>query len=223
MKTLAEFVKNYRKENKVTQQELAEKSGLTKGFISQIENDYRGSKNNSRMMPSLKTLKSLANGMNIDFNDFLSEIDTDISLSEEQPIVKHSFPQVPHYHLICCGNGGFVDDQIIDYISLPPGKLNPNKDYFAQTASGDSMIGANIHNGDILIFEKTGHIENGQIGCFCIDDNEAMCKRYKVTADGHIILMPANDKYDPIPVDITMEHFRCIGVLVYCIVDMKGM
>lgn len=199
-------IKRLRKKNGMSQEELAKKAGYTdRSSIAKIEK--------GEVDLSQSKIQAFADIFGVTPNDLMEEHQGRI----------FSLFRIPLYHLICCGNGGFVDDQIIDYISLPPGKLNPNKDYFAQTASGDSMIGANIHNGDILIFEKTGHIENGQIGCFCIDDNEAMCKRYKVTADGHIILMPANDKYDPIPVDITMEHFRCIGVLVYCIVDMKGM
>lgn len=136
---------------------------------------------------------------------------------------------IPLYTLICCGNGGFVDDNIIDYITLPSDLLVPGKDYFAQRASGDSMINADIHDGDILVFEKTGHIENGQIGCFCIDDNEAMCKRYRVKTDEHghvteIVLIPANDdivKYPPIVIDAQMERFRCIGRLVLDISNME--
>lgn len=129
--------------------------------------------------------------------------------------------KIPLYSPICCGNGGFCDDNIIDYVSLPSTWLNPRAEYFAQVAKGDSMKGAGIKDGDILVFEKTGHCESGQIGCFCIDDNDAMCKKYRVTDNNQIVLMPANDKYDPIVIDIENEHFRCIGVLAYSVHSFK--
>lgn len=230
MKTLSEYIKDYRKKYKVTQQELADRSGLSKGFISQIENDYRTSKDNKRMMPSLDTLKALASGMNIELNEFLSSVDTDFSIDDEKRSKASNFHRIPLYSTICCGNGGFVDDEIMDYISLPPEKLNPHKEYFAQVASGNSMINAGIHPGDILVFEKTSSVDDGDIGCFCIDDNEAMCKRYRLKKDkdGHIVqivLVPDNPdvvKYPPVVIDVETQHFRTIGKLVYCIMDMKG-
>lgn len=125
--------------------------------------------------------------------------------------------RLPLYASICCGNGGFVDDNILEYISLPSTMLHASKDYFAQYAAGDSMIGAGINDGDLLVFEKSGHIDSGKIGCFCIDENEAMCKKYRVTAENQIYLMPANDKYDPILIDIENDHFRCLGILALVI------
>lgn len=132
------------------------------------------------------------------------------------------FRQIPLYAPLCCGNGAFVDDNVVDYVSLPIDRLNPRIEYFCQIAQGDSMIGAGIHDGDVLVFEKSSSIDSGQIGCFCIDDNDAVCKRYKVLSDSQILLMPANDKYDPIPVDVLSHSFRCLGILRWAICDMDG-
>ena len=130
--------------------------------------------------------------------------------------------KIPLYGPLCCGNGAFVDDNVVDYVSLPIDRLNPRIEYFCQIAQGDSMIGAGIHDGDVLVFEKSSSIDSGQIGCFCIDDNDAVCKRYKVLSDSQILLMPANDKYDPIPVDVLSHSFRCLGILRWAICDMGG-
>ncbi|MDD5881455.1 MAG: XRE family transcriptional regulator [Stecheria intestinalis] len=222
MLSLAEYIKDFRKKNKLTQQQFADRCGLSNGFISQLENDYRPGKNKERMLPNMRTMKALAQGMGIDLNDLLSSVNTDINLYDngsEDPVP--SFKGVPRYALICCGNGGFVDDNILDYISLPSSWLSASKEYFAQTASGDSMEGAGIYDGDILVFEKVSTPQQGRIGCFCIDDNEAMCKKYRVAADGRIYLMPANPNYDPIPVDPGMEHFRCLGLLAFVISDRR--
>lgn len=126
--------------------------------------------------------------------------------------------KVPLYDSISCGTGGFVDDNIIDYVSLPASMFSARKEYFAQYAKGDSMINVNINDGDLVIFEKTSSVTNGMIGCFCIDDNIATCKRLSMT-NGQIILLPENPSYDPIICDV--ETFKCVGKLAFVINDRR--
>lgn len=123
-----------------------------------------------------------------------------------------SYIKVPLYAPISCGNGAFADDNILDYVAVPDDGLNPNKEYFAQIASGDSMIDVGIDDGDIIVFEKSNTIDNGKIGCFCIDENTATCKRFK-KGDTFIQLIPANRNYDPIVIDLNNNNFRIIGIL----------
>lgn len=123
------------------------------------------------------------------------------------------------YELISCGTGGFVDDNIIDYVSLPAEMFSSKKEYFAQYAHGDSMINANINDGDLIIFEKTSSVTNGMIGCFCVDDNIATCKRLSMT-NGQIILLPENPSYNPIIANV--ETFKCIGKLAFVINDRRA-
>ncbi len=123
------------------------------------------------------------------------------------------------YEFISCGTGGFVDDNIIDYVSLPSNLFSPKKEYFAQYAHGDSMINANINDGDLIIFEKTSSVTNGMIGCFCVDDNIATCKRLSMT-NGQIILLPENPSYNPIIANV--ETFKCIGKLAFVINDRRA-
>ena len=54
--------------------------------------------------------------------------------------------------------------------------LSPSKEYFCQYADGDSMINENINQGDLIVFEKSNQIRNGEVGCFTIDDNDADVK-----------------------------------------------
>ena len=127
--------------------------------------------------------------------------------------------KVPLYDSISCGTGGFVGDNIIDYVSLPSNLFSPRKEYFAQYAHGDSMINANINDGDLVIFEKTSSVTNGMIGCFCVDDNIATCKRLSMT-NGQIILLPENPSYNPIIANV--ETFKCIGKLAFVINDRRA-
>lgn len=131
---------------------------------------------------------------------------TNVLLPRPEPV---TFVNI--YLPLSCGSGMFVEDNIISTISVPTSMLpKSKKDLFAQYASGDSMIGKGIYDGDLLIFSRE-NCESGDIGCFCIDENIATCKILKII-EKQILLMPANDKYDPIPVDV--ERFRCVGKLV---------
>ena len=96
--------------------------------------------------------------------------------------------------------------------------FSSKKEYFAQYAHGDSMINANINDGDLVIFEKTSSVTNGMIGCFCVDDNIATCKRLSMT-NGQIILLPENPSYNPIIANV--ETFKCIGKLAFVINDRR--
>ena len=123
-----------------------------------------------------------------------------------------SFTKIPLYEPISCGTGAFVEDNIIDYIAVPDDGLNPYKEYFAQIADGNSMIDVGIANGDIIVFEKSNTIDDGKIGCFCIDEGVATCKKIK-KGPSFIQLIPANPKYDPIVIDLNNTNFRVVGIL----------
>ena len=128
------------------------------------------------------------------------------------------FTRVPLYEDVCCGNGGFVDENIIDMIPVPSKGLNPRAEYFAQYAKGESMKDAGINDGDLLIFERTDKIDDGVIGCFCNEDNVATCKKYK-ELNGIVMLQPMNIEFEPIIIDPLKDNFRCLGRLKKVIKD----
>ncbi|MEA4821897.1 MAG: helix-turn-helix transcriptional regulator [Erysipelotrichales bacterium] len=83
---LSQFIRSYRKANKLTMQELADKSGLSKGYISMLENDnnYRAKK---KTIPSIDVLKKLSKAMNISFDEIMNAVDDEVSLTGEDIIV----------------------------------------------------------------------------------------------------------------------------------------
>lgn len=192
---LGEKVKKRRLELNLTQEELAKKMGYSSRVsINKIE---------LGRPVSQKIIARLAETLDVSI-PYLMGWD-----EEEKPLNK-----IPLYSELCCGTGLFVDDQIEDYIVIPDKMTKKGHEYFANFASGDSMIGKGIKDGDIIIFEKTNILENGDIGSFCIDDGNCVCKIFRKLPNGMIILESANDKYDPIPVDVTNECFRIIGKYV---------
>ena len=63
---------------------------------------------------------------------------------------------------------------------------------------GDSMIGAGLNDGDLLIIDKSLEPADNKIAV-CFIDGEFTVKRIKIVEDG-VLLMPENDAYPPIKV-----------------------
>ena len=82
---------------------------------------------------------------------------------------------------------------------------------FALQISGDSMKGADMRDGDVIIVRRQLIAENGEIVVALIDD-EATVKRLE-TNDGAIRLIPENKKYRPIEVQPDSD-FRVIGKVI---------
>ena len=201
MKNIGEIIRDLREAKGMTQEELANKVGYTsRAAINKIESGANKLKQ--------EKIQIFAEVLGCSVNELLG-----IEETTQQYIRK-----IALYDSISCGTGGFVDDNIIDYVSLPAEMFSSKKEYFAQYAHGDSMINANINDGDLVIFEKTSSVTNGMIGCFCVDDNIATCKRLSMTND-QIILLPENPSYSPIIANV--ETFKCIGKLAFVINDRR--
>lgn len=201
MKKIGTIIRDLREAKGMTQEELANKVGYTsRAAINKIESGANKLKQ--------EKIQIFAEVLGCSVNELLG-----IEEATQQYIRK-----IALYDSISCGTGGFVDDNIIDYVSLPAEMFSSKKEYFAQYAHGDSMINANINDGDLVIFEKTSSVTNGMIGCFCIDDNTATCKRLSMT-NGQIILLPENPSYSPIIANV--ETFKCVGKLAFVINDRR--
>lgn len=198
---IGERIKMRRKELGLSADQVAESIGVSRANYYRYESADIEKLPSNVLIPLAKVLHCTPQYL-IGWEDDLVKV----NLKKAEPV-----REIPIYGNICCGNGLFVDDEIVSSISVPVAML-PNKsaEYFAQYAQGDSMTGAGIHDGDLIVFEKTPAIDPGQIGCFCIDENEAVCKKYTVS-NHFIVLLPANDKYDPITVDPVSECFKVIG------------
>lgn len=70
------------------------------------------------------------------------------------------------------------------------------KDTFALRIKGDSMEGAGIFEGDIVIVKRQNTAHNGDI-VVALLENEATVKKFYLTEKG-TKLVPANPKYSPI-------------------------
>lgn len=90
---------------------------------------------------------------------------------------------------------------------------NPASTFYARIV-GDSMEGAGISDGDIVVIDKSLEPKDGNIAV-CFIDGEFTLKRILLDK-GHLWLQPANPKFKPI--EITEEnHFLVWGVVTHVV------
>mgnify|MGYP002713172587 CR=1 FL=1 len=92
-----------------------------------------------------------------------------------------------------------ADDFIENRISLDELLIEDADATFFVMAHGDSMIGAGIHDGDIMVVDRSITPEDGHIA-ICSIEGELTVKRIKKEKD-RITLLPENPNFKPIIVE----------------------
>ena len=112
---------------------------------------------------------------------------------------------------VAAGNPLTIYPGAIDSIELPSIARMP-KDSFLLRVKGDSLIDANIFNGDIVIVNPNIEPSNGQVVASILDD-AAVVKKFFRTNE-RIELHSENKEYQPIIIDPNSTSFRVVGVVV---------
>lgn len=88
---------------------------------------------------------------------------------------------------------------------------------FFVRVTGDSMIGAGIHSGDILIVDRSLEADNRKV-VIAVVDGELTVKRL-VRKDGAVYLMPENDKYEPIVIkdEVDLEVWGVVTSVIHTV------
>jgi len=90
-------------------------------------------------------------------------------------------------------------DQVVSVLLSMLGPHDPEK-LFALTVKGDSMVDANISDGDTVIFKPAQDANNGEmVAVWLSEENTTTLKYFHRDAAG-ITLKPANPAYQPIVV-----------------------
>ncbi|MEJ2465880.1 MAG: transcriptional repressor LexA [Candidatus Thiodiazotropha sp.] len=85
-------------------------------------------------------------------------------------------------------------------------------DRYALQVQGESMIGAGILDGDLVVIERCDTADDGAIVVALIDDEEATLKRLKRLKSGRIKLLAENPEVPPLT--YAAKRVRIQGVLV---------
>ena len=133
--------------------------------------------------------------------------------------VEDNLVYLPVVGEIAAGHEHFAEDEIIKYIGVEPSELHPNTPgkYFFLKVKGDSMIGANIEDGDAVLIRRmsnpSGDLKNGDIVACMLHGENATLKTYYREADG-LRLHPENPEYGDIFVpyeEFMIGEARIIG------------
>ena len=127
------------------------------------------------------------------------------------PVQKVRITDVPIYGQIPAGMSTLSEQTIEGHVSLDARSANVSNNgrIFALRVRGDSMIGAHIIDGDIVILEDRKDVQNGDIVAGLID-GETTLKRY-VVEHGRTYLKAENPRYP----DLTpARELRIQGVMV---------
>lgn len=117
-----------------------------------------------------------------------------MALSAEAP----SSVAVPLVGSIAAGSPTLAVEDIEEMIAVPEGFAD-DREHFALHVSGDSMIGAGIMDGDIVVVRKQSQASDGDIVAALIPgpaDDEATVKRLR-RKDGRVMLVPENPALEP--------------------------
>ena len=124
---------------------------------------------------------------------------------------KQRVHDVPIYGQIPAGMATMTEQDIEGHVSLDAHSANVSKNHgtFALRVRGDSMIGAHILDGDLVILEPSKEVHNGDIVAALID-GETTLKRYVVDR-GRPYLKAENPRYPDL---IPARELKIQGVMV---------
>ena len=114
--------------------------------------------------------------------------------------------QVPVVGSVAAGSPILAQECIEDYLTFDTQGLSG--EHFALKVRGESMLGAGILPGDLVVVHRQQEVRNGEIAVALFED-EATVKTYQ-RKDGQVWLLPANPEYQP----IDGTHAEIIGRVV---------
>lgn len=220
--TLGDIIKEYRTSHGLSQDAIAERSGLSKAYISILERN-RNPKTGEPPVASLKTINSIAVAINSDFDSIFSKLDPNlkVSIGEQFPQSKPlSLPsnimplpamkEWPVLGATACGKP--LHREMLDETVLAPVDIKAD---IVFRCVGDSMINARIFDGDAVFIHLQPEVENGQIAVIRIGDEYTLKRVY--VFDHYVELRSENPTVKPIILrgpELEPDSFEVVGLAV---------
>lgn len=174
-------LRQLRKEDNLTQKDLAAKLGLAFSTISMYERGIRE--------PDFETTEAIADYFNVSMDFLLGKSQNTAPMGNIIPIPQLN--RIPLLGTIACGEPILAAENLEGEVSIP----DDIKADFALRCSGDSMIDARILDGDIVYIRQQPTVNNGEIAAVLIGD-EATLKKVFIS-EGTITLLACNSNYQP--------------------------
>jgi repressor LexA len=119
---------------------------------------------------------------------------------------------VPLIGRVAAGAPILADEHIEDYLTVPT-SFAPGEDLFALKVQGDSMVGAGILHGDVVVVQSRSDSASGDIVVVVLPgpgEPEATVKRLKRERN-RVMLVPENPRMEPFEMD---PEGRIVGTVV---------
>ena len=123
--------------------------------------------------------------------------------------------RVPIVGSIACGTPMLAEENIESYIPISSSILGTGN-FFALHARGNSMVNANIEDGDFVIVRQQNTAEEGQIIVALIDDEATLKRFYTDRRRRKVRLHPENDEME----DMYFDSIDIQGIVVKVIKDV---
>lgn len=124
-------------------------------------------------------------------------------------IPRRLFAPLPNSGIVRAGFPTVAEEELKDLLSLDEYLIESPEATFMLKVAGDSMIDAGIHEGDLVLVERTKQPKSGSIVVASIDGDWTM--KYFGKEEGRVVLIPANKNYQKI---YPQENLEIAGVVI---------
>ena len=194
--------KNLRKDNNLTQAELAKKLGVAPSTVGMYERGQRE--------PDFETLEKIANYFSVNMNTLLGKENAIDIVSTSHGI------KIPVLGKVAAGIPITAVENILDYEEISS-EMASSGEYVALKIQGSSME-PRMFEGDVVIVRVQSSVEHGEVAVVMVDGGEATVKKVQFQSSG-ILLQPFNPSYEPIfysNEEIEKLPVRIFGKVVEC-------
>lgn len=189
--TMAEIIRRERKKKDLTQEELAKMLGLQASAVAKYESGRVHNIKRSTIEKMAKIFDcspAYLLGLTSDNTHAIPSPLPDYP--GIRPITTHKIPLLGS---IACGEPIFANEERESYVEVG----TDIRADFALKASGDSMTGARILDGDIVFIRRQNMVDNGDIAAVAIGDEVTLKRVYYYPDEGRLMLISENPKYSP--------------------------
>lgn len=120
----------------------------------------------------------------------------------------HETINIPIVGKVTAGQPILAVENVEDTFPIPASYIKNNTEVFMLTVSGESMIGAGIFDGDLVLVQQQQYADNGDIVVALIGDEATVKTFYREKT--YIRLQPENPLYDP----IISRDIRILGKVI---------
>ena len=215
--TLGDIIKQYRHEKNLTMDAFAERSGISKSYISMLEKN-ENPRTKLPITPTTKTLESVSFAMGITVLELLDKINerTTKKLSDRIDMIPvGSTVSVRVVGTVRAGYGGlaFESDMGLESVSESSIAGYNINDFFYLRVKGDSME-PRLYENDLVLVRAQSSVDSGSYAVVTIDDEEGVVKIVQYD-DTSITLVSQNHNYPPrVFRGADVKRIRVIGKVI---------